>query len=62
MFNSQYLLFANDFKIYCSINHAYDQGCFCDGTRWNPVLEVLSQKDATQNGVPEPSLPGIGIN
>jgi hypothetical protein len=34
---------------------------FCDGTRWNSIPEVLSQKDASWNGVPEPSFPGIGI-
>jgi hypothetical protein len=28
---------------------------------WNAIPEVLSQKDATQNSVPEPLLPGIGI-
>jgi hypothetical protein len=36
-------------------------GVFCDGTRRNAVPEVLSQKDANPNGVPEPSFPGIGI-
>jgi hypothetical protein len=29
--------------------------------RWNAIPEVLSQKDANQNGIPEPFLPGIGI-
>jgi hypothetical protein len=37
------------------------QEYFCYGTRRNAVLEVLSQKDANQNGVPERSFPGIGI-
>jgi hypothetical protein len=27
----------------------------------NAILEVLSQKDAGHNGVPEPSFPGIDI-
>jgi hypothetical protein len=30
-----------------------NQGYFCDGTHWNTVPEALSQKDASQNSVPE---------
>jgi hypothetical protein len=30
------------------------RGIFCDGTRWNAILEVLSQKDASWNSIPEP--------
>jgi hypothetical protein len=29
-------------------------GVFCDGTRRNAVQEILSQKDASRDGVPEP--------
>jgi hypothetical protein len=28
------------------------QGYFCDGTRWNTVLEVLSQKNGRRKGIP----------
>jgi hypothetical protein len=42
-----------------SINH--NQGYLCDGTCQNAVLELLSHKDASQNGIPEPLFPGIGI-
>jgi hypothetical protein len=37
------------------------EGYFCDGMRRNAALEILSQKDASQNGVPEPFYPGIDI-
>jgi hypothetical protein len=33
--------------------HCYSQGYFCDGTHWNAIPEVLSQKDPSQNGVLE---------
>jgi hypothetical protein len=39
----------------------YDQGYFCDRTLQNAVPEILSQKDASWNRVPEPFFPGIGI-
>jgi hypothetical protein len=35
---------------------------FCDGARWNAVLEVLSQKDRSRKDVPECHFPGIGIS
>jgi hypothetical protein len=31
----------------------YIQGYFCDGMYWNAILEVLSQTDRSQNGVPD---------
>jgi hypothetical protein len=37
------------------------QGYFCDGMRWNAIVEIISQKDATRNGVLESSFLGIGI-
>jgi hypothetical protein len=39
----------------------YIQGYFCDGTCQNAISEVLSKKDASQNGIPEPFFPGIDI-
>jgi hypothetical protein len=29
-------------------------GYFCEVTRWNAILEVLSQNDGSQNSNPEP--------
>jgi hypothetical protein len=43
------------------MHHGYYQGYFCDGTRQNAVLELLFQKDARQNGILEPFVPGIDI-
>jgi hypothetical protein len=37
------------------------QGYFCDGTCQNAVPEVLSLKDASWNGIPEPFVFGISI-
>jgi hypothetical protein len=48
--------------VYCFSNldiSTSDQGHFCDRTCRNAVLEVVSQKAATRNGVLEPSFPGI---
>jgi hypothetical protein len=42
-------------------NYRKNQWYFCDGTRQN-ILEVLSQKDTSRNGIPETSFPGTGIN
>jgi hypothetical protein len=39
---------------------AVSRGNGCDGTRRNTVSEVLSQKDATRNGVLE-AFAGIGV-
>jgi len=41
-----------------SVTHSFqsgysEQGYVCNGTRWNAVPEVISQKDASRNGVPE---------
>jgi hypothetical protein len=36
------------------------QEYFCDRTCQNTTLEVLSQKDASWNGILESFLPGIG--
>jgi hypothetical protein len=36
-------------------------GCFCNGTRRDAVPEVLSHKDANQNGIPGPFFRGIDI-
>jgi hypothetical protein len=41
--------------------NTYTQGYFCDGTCWNAVPEVLSQRDASCNGIPESFFPCIGI-
>jgi hypothetical protein len=43
------------------VTYKYIQGYFCDGTRWNAVLAVVSQKDASQNSVLEHFSPGTGI-
>jgi hypothetical protein len=32
----------------------HNQGYFCDGMHQNAVPEVLSQKNASQNSIPEP--------
>jgi hypothetical protein len=36
-------------------------GVFCDGTHQNAIPEVLSQTDASQNGVLESYFPGTGV-
>jgi hypothetical protein len=36
------------------LEYSYRAGVFYDGTHWNTVPEVLSQKDASQNDVLEP--------
>jgi hypothetical protein len=41
--------------------HICSQGYFCDRICQNDVLEVLSQKDASWNGILEPLFPGIGL-
>jgi hypothetical protein len=41
--------------------HTYIQRYFCDGTHWDAVQEVLSQKDSSRNAVVEPFFPGINI-
>jgi hypothetical protein len=50
---------------WCSLNKKLDgpqmQGYFCDQTRQIAFPEVLSQKDATWKGVPEPYFPVINI-
>jgi hypothetical protein len=33
--------------------HGYHQVYFCDRTCWDAALKALSQKDASQNGIPE---------
>jgi hypothetical protein len=52
-----FLAVSNSFRE--DVNITTLRGYFCDGTRTNAVLEVPPQKDATRNGVPEPSFPGI---
>jgi hypothetical protein len=42
--------------------YSLKQGYFCDGTRLNAVLEVLSRKNASQNGILDPFFSGIDIN
>jgi hypothetical protein len=37
------------------------QWYFCEGTRQSAIPVVLSQKDASQNSVLEPSFPGMDI-
>jgi hypothetical protein len=37
-----------------TIYHPYVQGVFCDSTIRNAIPEVLWQRDASWNGVPEP--------
>jgi hypothetical protein len=37
------------------------QGYFCDGMSWNAIPEVLPQKNANLNGIPEPFSLGTGI-
>jgi hypothetical protein len=39
---------------------SYNLEYLSDGTHWNTISEVLSQKGASQNGILEPFLPGIG--
>jgi hypothetical protein len=38
------------------------QGRFCHGICQNAILEALSQKDASQNSIPEHFFCGISIN
>jgi hypothetical protein len=33
---------------------------FCNGMRLNTIVDILSQKDSNQNGIPEPFFLGIG--
>jgi hypothetical protein len=40
----------------------HKQGYFCDGMCHNAIPEVLSQKDTSLNGVPEPFFLGIDIS
>jgi hypothetical protein len=39
--------------MYFLIQNYVTQGVFCNGTRRNAVSEIISQKDARRNSVPE---------
>lgn len=41
-------------QVKADMYHSNDQEYLCDGTHRNAVAEVLTEKDASRNGVAEP--------
>jgi hypothetical protein len=48
--------------IVLELDKCCSQGYVCDRMLWNAVMEVLSQKDTSLNGVAERFFPGIDIS